>query len=162
MIIGKTRTNQPVESNETLDAKLVNLPLPATTGQGGKVLAVKSDGTGYELVAPQGATGLYYHGIAFSSSVCEVQCVIFNNSSTAFTKDTFYDFITDLMDNGAIINCNGCIKQSSDIFPVYLIVKAGGDYIIAFHTTTSVQQTENFASLWEGINYFHDGVNQIL
>ena len=53
MIIGKTRTNQPVESDAGLDAKLVNLPLPATSGQGGKVLGVNSGGTAYELKDPR-------------------------------------------------------------------------------------------------------------
>ena len=52
MIIGKTRTNQPVESSKEFDDKVKYLPLPATSEQGGKVLAVNSGGTGYQLKDP--------------------------------------------------------------------------------------------------------------
>ena len=125
MIIGKTRTNQPVESDAGLDAKLVNLPLPATSGQGGKVLAVNSGGTGYELKTIEGATELWFHGIElYGSGKAVFEMHILNNSNASFDTIAKVKTWAENITGEVRIQGNGAIKVSDTWYPIILIYKS--------------------------------------
>ena len=147
MIIGKTRTNQPVENSAELPDAIAEI--------------VEDMVEGGEL---ENAKPIYYHGIVIGGNLMEIQLVILDNNSTAYTKETFKTKLLELLDSGAIINCNGAVDISGSIYPAYLITKSGGGtYLIAYHTTTSLQGSVSFTDYYDNIatDYFHDGVNKI-
>ena len=164
MIIGKTRTNQPVESDKALDDKLVNLPLPATTSQGGKVLAVNSAGTGYELKTIEGVTGLYCHPIyvIFNDLPQRVVMLIFNNDSTEYNTvaklitalDLFVSTNTRILLSGAFKDSGGNLAIAS-----YMYKSGGNYYIVGFRVDNGAETFVQFDAEDMSIT---DGVNQIL
>lgn len=125
MVIGKTRTNQPVESDAGLDAKLVNLPLPATASQGGKVLAVNSAGTGYELKPVEGVSQIWFHGIELYkvSSKSMFDLHILNNTSELI--NTVAKFITWLnsINDYVEVPGNGVVKIDDTWYRLIAIKK---------------------------------------
>lgn len=111
------------------------------------------------------AKPIYYHGIHLESNDIQMQFVILNNSPTPFTKDTCRTFLYTLLSDYNIINCNGCIKVESVVYPVYIIVNIGTseeiNAKILYHTATSVQNATSLDDYWDNITYFRDGVNKI-
>lgn len=113
MIIGKTRTNQPVEDE-------------------GKVAGVVEDLV--EGGTLDNAKPIYYHPIYYACAIGDnyilcIQCTILDNNPTAYTGETFIAKIKDLMDNGALINVNGWYKDSNNVFnDVVVLYKSGSAY----------------------------------
>lgn len=110
----------------------------------------------------ENAKPIYYHGIVVGGAYVQLQLVILDNNSTPYTSSTALSKLKELMDNGAIINCNGAIEDIDDgVCPVYLIAKQGNNYVIAYHTASTVYKEIEFEPTWNSQNYFNDGVNKI-
>lgn len=164
MNIGKTRTNQPVEGSSELDAKLVNLPLPATTGQGGKVLGVKEDGSGYELKSVAGVSHLYCHPIHITGTNFEILLLILDNQSSGYTKSTFWTkFLNLVVDNHAFIAVDGFYKDEENVYyTADMLWNYQTSQLMIVHSPSRIDNV-NFAELYNDENTIVvDGVNQLL
>lgn len=164
MIIGKTRTNQPVESSKEFDDKVKYLPLPATASQDGKVLAVNSGGTGYELKPIEGVSGLYCHPILLVGTGTDkiyLACLIFDNSSEEI--NTWEKFKTKVLSWGvtyARIPTTGSFVKSDTQYIATLIGTDGNNDFMAYAMdSTGGNQALNITSATIDV---YDGVNQIL
>ncbi len=132
MIIGKSRTNQPVESSKELDGELEqmqedisnisSLIPPIESGDAGKVIVVNEDEDGYELGTPSGGTKLYKHVINLGG---------YGNSLICITNSE--DEITDL--TNAILSkiVSYCGLSTSSISP-----SGSGNVVYSTYDTTNV------------------------
>lgn len=87
--------------------------------------------------------------------------VILDNNSTAYTITTFKAKCKELMDNGAILQCNGYIKDSinSKVLYTYLAYKSGGDYYVEGNDASGSPVDIDFDSAV--VLLLQDGVNKI-
>ena len=99
------------------------------------------------------------------SSIVEITMLIFNNNATAFTKDTFITWATQLFNNtpDAKILTSGFIGVS----PVCCFKKSETNPDTAFNlirtstTTASGTTPVNFSEIRDETTIFEDGVNKI-
>ena len=166
-----------------VDAYLVENPVDITALEGQTIAPAVVNAT-TSMSAPSGSFStlngesnpsvkpLYYHPIyiqfiqtidGVDHEIAIVQCVILDNQSTPYTNSTFFAKIRDLMDNGAIINCNGPAKeQATDTFgSAYLFAKTGSQYRLYLFDTLSAGKYINIDRTDLSIGTFNDGVNKI-
>lgn len=91
-----------------------------------------------------------------------ISCVIFNNSATPFTKDTFIAYIKGLMDNGALINTDGYVQSSASSYGTLVVMRKTGDnYSLLYFTPNSSMNSLLLDSYIAHTTEFVDGVNKI-
>lgn len=109
---------------------------------------------------------LYYHPIYFygDSPVAYVlQCAIIDTNPTAYTKTTFKQKLKDLLDNGALINTNGCCNIEGTWYPAYIISKEESTYRVyvvtasAFNTYYTID-FDSIADIVDGVNEIYPNV----
>lgn len=155
MVIGKTRTNQPVESEDTGFKSAV---------------AQAVSGAGVDNAKP-----IYYHPLTtFNSSESDgkkkfaLGFTILNNSNVAFTKDTFIQWVKNLIDNVpnniARLNVDGGYDDILSIAYMYCY-KDNNEYYVIIVGFTSLGYDEkspiNLDNLLVDAVTFDDGVNKI-
>ena len=116
------------------------------------------------------AKPIYCHPIYIerdtAGSELRITMLIFNNSATAFTKETFKTFLDDLYtaNSNARLMASGAVHASGDVIVVSFIRKYGDIYYI-----TGVRVSDGVASSINSTNYdtlmtnvtLYDGVNKI-
>ena len=86
--------------------------------------------------------------------------VILDNNSTAYTLTTGIAKIKELMDIGALIQCNGFIIHDAKYYNVYMMLKSEDHYYV--YANSDSDEVTNVLDLDEiGLSYFSDGVNKI-
>ena len=114
------------------------------------------------------AKPIYYHPIYFQwvvSSQLRIvcQCSILDNNPTAYTILTFKTKVKSLMDNGAIINCNGALREdgTSNFATLFMMIKAGSSYNLQGFRGTDSQIVVSLDDITSAGLLFIDGVNKI-
>lgn len=151
MIIGKSRTNQPVEPTEELAEGISEI-----------VTDMVESG---EL---ENAKPIYCHPIQVKytsgSRVYFFSCLIFNNDETAFTYETFYDYVLNLiLTYNAVIMSSGSVWGGTKLTIATCIKNNYADGIGLFGLEPD--GTENYYTVSKsdlsGASIFTDGVNKI-
>ena len=148
MIIGKSRTNQPVEDEGKVDARIESLV------EGGTLSNAKP---------------IYYHPIYYYVSINGVtvlclQCAILDNNSIAYTTETFIAKIKSLMSNGALINVNGWYKDANNVFNDVIVLYYSSDAYrgdVFNPTGTSDFNLDTLLNTEGATQVIVDGVNKI-
>ena len=146
------------------DADFGNVELAGDLSVGGDLSVTGSiNGESNPSVKP-----VYCHPVYITSEVTEgggresrLMFLIFNNSSTPFTMQTFIAYIKGLMDNGAYIAVDGYIKAGeSRILTAYAVFKSVNEYRIYGNDFTASPRGN---ILLEEIAHgtINDGVNKI-
>ena len=87
--------------------------------------------------------------------------VILDNNPTPYTKTTFIAKCKEIMDLGAVLQCNGFIKDTinNEVLYLYLAIKNGNNYELEGNNASGTSLDEPFEdSIYE---LFSDGVNKI-
>ena len=150
--------------------------IPETSlSDSGKVLRVKADGSGYELVSISSATPLYCHPITVvltpygeETKKAKIDCLIFNTRAAAY--ESFAEMLQEMSSvsrilatgfaNGSNANSNKHICYEVYVNPNQISsvnmynIETGADEYLTLGTTTHTYDftEENFA----------DGVNRVL
>ena len=120
-------------------------------------------------VANPSVKPIYYHpiycviGIEGVYNKLVFQCVILDNSATAYSETPFINKLKELMDLGALINVNGYYKDSNNEYAAVMVLyKSGSTYTgDTFKPTSST--SFDFSQLLEDMTSIAivDGVNKI-
>lgn len=143
MIIGKTRTNQPVEDEGMVDARIEDLV------EGGTL---------------DNAKPIYYHPITIrNTALGYISMLILDNQSEAYTKTTFkskianFDRICPL--SGAVFGIDNKV-----LICAYAFKQSNKHYILGLYTDGSYEDTTTVSIediLDVGTTSFSDGVNKV-
>ena len=116
----------------------------------------------------ENAKPIYCHPISISkSNVCYITCLIFNNSTTAFTLTTFKKYIDDLKEKVEVVRimASGFYKTETEVIIMSLIGKYENVYMISGGNASTGASTgkdsADFTAVIPSDATFNDGVNKI-
>lgn len=146
--------------------KTQNLPLPATAGQGGKVLGVNADGTAYELKTIEGATPIYYHGINLydfnNPSQHTLQFHILNNTNTLINSVDKIKAWANSITGEVIIGCNGAFFNNGVGGVAHALVKVDSTSWDIYYVDSTGSHAVSGIDIADYFDAVQDAVNQVL
>lgn len=178
LVIGKTRTNQPVEYSpmfeqaiiamvkyalehgEDLDAVLKSITTSGNATIGGNLSVTGSiNGEVNPSVKPIYYHPVYLNGSLVTGEIVRILCVILDNSETAYTIPTAIAKIKQIMDLGGIISVDGIVVDTNNkTDSVYMIRKNDTDYKLYHFNYDTRDEIDIDDITWDTC---YDGVNKI-